>query len=385
MVLSRNSVSITDAIVLSLGIYTLYKLFRRRNSNPSLPPGPKGYPFIGNLFDLPSEQEWVTFAQWGQEFGEICSATVFGQPMIIVNSAKAAHEMLNKKSNIYSDRPVLEMGGNLVGWKNSLVLLPDGDRFRRFRRLFHSTIGSRATMKQQFSHVEESETHKFLQRLLTDPANLAAHVRHTAVAIIMRISHGYAVQEKNDPYVKIADAASNMFSASTVPGKYLVDTLPFLRHVPTWFPGAGFKREAKEWSALLLEMVERPHNYVKRDIAAGTAPLSFTSRLMEGGNIDGEEEFAIKWSAASLYAGGADPSVAAVHSFFLAMALFPEAAKKAQAEIDSVIGNDRFPTFEDRPQLPYVDALTTEVLRWHAVAPIGKSQIPVLLGRITDN
>ena len=54
------------------------------------------------------------------------------------------------------------------------------------------------------------------------------------------------------------------------------------------------------------------------------------------------------------------------------MVLHPEVQVKAQAEIDNVIGRDRLPTFEDRPNLPYVDALVKEVLRWGPVAPMGK-------------
>ena len=57
--------------------------------------------------------------------------------------------------------------------------------------------------------------------------------------------------------------------------------------------------------------------------------------------------------------------------FFLAMTLFPEVQRKAQEEIDRVIGTDRLPTFEDREDLPYVDAVVKEVLRWHPVAPMG--------------
>lgn len=53
------------------------------------------------------------------------------------------------------------------------------------------------------------------------------------------------------------------------------------------------------------------------------------------------------------------------------MALHPEVMKKAQAEIDAVVGNDRLPTFADREHLPYLDALTKEVLRWNTVAPTG--------------
>ena len=61
-----------------------------------------------------------------------------------------------------------------------------------------------------------------------------------------------------------------------------------------------------------------------------------------------------------------------MNSFFLALSLHPEVAKKAQQEIDTVIGNERLPTFEDRPHLPYINALVMEVFRWHTVAPTGK-------------
>lgn len=60
-----------------------------------------------------------------------------------------------------------------------------------------------------------------------------------------------------------------------------------------------------------------------------------------------------------------------MHCFFLAMTLFPHVQAKAQEELDRVIGSDRLPSFEDRPHLPYVDAIVKEVLRWHPVAPMG--------------
>lgn len=53
------------------------------------------------------------------------------------------------------------------------------------------------------------------------------------------------------------------------------------------------------------------------------------------------------------------------------MAMFPEAQRKAQAELDAVVGPTRLPDFADQKSLPYVSALTKELLRWHVVAPIG--------------
>jgi cytochrome P450 len=54
------------------------------------------------------------------------------------------------------------------------------------------------------------------------------------------------------------------------------------------------------------------------------------------------------------------------------MTVYPEVQRRAQAEIDRVIGSDRLPTLADQPSLPYVDALVKEVLRWNPVAPLGK-------------
>lgn len=53
------------------------------------------------------------------------------------------------------------------------------------------------------------------------------------------------------------------------------------------------------------------------------------------------------------------------------MALYPDAQKKAQEELDLVVGTERLPEFSDRPSLPYIDALVKELFRWHSGTPIG--------------
>jgi hypothetical protein len=57
------------------------------------------------------------------------------------------------------------------------------------------------------------------------------------------------------------------------------------------------------------------------------------------------------------------------------MVIHPEFQRKAQEEIDRVIGNDRFPTLADQANLPYVDALVKEAFRWKPVGPLGKSAL----------
>ena len=53
------------------------------------------------------------------------------------------------------------------------------------------------------------------------------------------------------------------------------------------------------------------------------------------------------------------------------MTLYPEVQAKAQAEVDAVVGTDRLPTLQDRNQLPYVNAICAELLRWLPAVPLG--------------
>lgn len=150
--------------------------------------------------------------------------------------------------------------------------------------------------------------------------------------------------------------------------------LLLVRHVPAWFPGAKFQRIAREWKAINDYLHAKPYNDVKAAMAAGTHHGSITSRLLttrDDEPLTDEEEDRIMWVVGAIYSGGADTTVSALTTFVLAMVLYPEVQKKAQEEIDRVIGSGRFPSMNDRGSLPYIEAVFKETLRWHPVAPLG--------------
>jgi len=63
---------------------------------------------------------------------------------------------------------------------------------------------------------------------------------------------------------------------------------------------------------------------------------------------------------------------------FLALILYPEVQKRARAELDSVVSRDRLPTFDDRPRLPYIEAVCKELLRWGVVIPMCTSSFSMV-------
>ena len=101
---------------------------------------------------------------------------MLGQPYVILNSAKHAVDMLEKKSSIYSSRPVIPVGGELVGWNRTLALLPYGNTFREYRRMIFQLIGSRKNM-ERFAPLIDSKTRDFVTEVYREPEDLLKHIR----------------------------------------------------------------------------------------------------------------------------------------------------------------------------------------------------------------
>jgi len=200
------------------------------------------------------------------------------------------------------------------------------------------------------------------------------HHKTLAAAIVMSTIYGYDVAPANDRFVFISETAVGKLGESIFPGAFAVNALPFLQYLPSWMPGCGFKRFAQECQKLTDEMENVPFNFVKRNMATGASiPCLVTQQLEVNASRGGseEQEEVIKGVAATAYGAGAETTVSAIGTFFMSMALHPEVQRKAQEEIDRVVGPDRLPVFEDRPALPYVDAIYREVMRWRPAVPLG--------------
>lgn len=184
-----------DGVAILVALYVLRRLMQSKK-RPLHPPGPKPWPILGNALDMPSSKEWLTFEKWGEEYGklvrddhnalinswlgDISSIDVFGQRIVVLNDVETAFNMLQKKDNIYSDRPTLQMGGELVGWKDTLVLLRPCERFRFYRKGFHQTIGTPQLIRE-FLPLEEQIGQRLLQKFAEDPTGLYKHIRWTYV------------------------------------------------------------------------------------------------------------------------------------------------------------------------------------------------------------
>nr|BED42941.1 cytochrome P450 monooxygenase [Trametes versicolor] len=358
-----------DIAALASFIVILIFAIRHAFSRNTLPPGPKPVPLFGNLFQFSQQQEWLQFTSWGQIYGDVVTMRVFNKPIILLNSAQAIIDLLEARSAIYSSRPHLTMACDLMGWGETVVLMPYNERFKNYRRLLKVGLGTQVT--REYWPLMEKEIARELVRLLDSPDAYVQHFRRTVGTVALKIAYGYENEnEEFSQLLKDTEDAVAMFAMAALPGVFLVDTLPFLRFIPPWFPGTGFRKLGIRTQQLVKAMADAPFDMVKRQVDAGVAPKSFTSDLLYEPPEERSRDEDIKWAATAVYSGQSDTTIAALSTFILCMMLFPEVQRKAQAEVDAVIGGDRLPRIADRDALPYVGAVLKEVLRWRPVVPM---------------
>ncbi|KAJ6585111.1 cytochrome P450 [Mycena capillaripes] len=352
-----------------LAVAALLKKYKTASQLP-FPPGPKPKFIAGNLHDIPTELPWLTYTEWGKQYGEIVHVRVFGEHIVILNSLKAAVELFEKRARIYSDRPAIPMIP-LMEWDFNLTFMPYAERWRQYRKLFHQHF--RRDAIAAYRPIQLKKVHDLLRGLLQTPEEFFAHTKTVAAAIIMATIYGYDIKPTHDRFVDLAEDAVERLCASVLPGAFAVNTFPFLRHLPSWFPGCSFHRFAKETSNVLAEMKDAPFDFVRQNMRDGVARLSVLGELLEQNDVHGgskEQETMMKDVTATAYAAAADTTASVLATFIMTMAMNPEIVKKAQDEIDAVTGLSRLPRFEDRSVLPYCEALYREVMRIRPVAPL---------------
>ncbi|KAJ7593294.1 cytochrome P450 [Mycena floridula] len=130
---------------------------------------------------------------------------------------------------------------------------------------------------------------------------------------------------------------------------------------PSW---VRFQRQIAESRKVVERTVYQPYMDVGTMVKKGTAPPSLARDLITSENEDPKFQNRATWAVSAIYGAGTETTSGTVLTCILAMAIYPQFQKRAQEEIDNVVGPDRQPCGADMVQLPFTKALIKETLRF---------------------
>ncbi|KAI9457951.1 cytochrome P450 [Lactarius psammicola] len=356
-------------VAASLIVWLIARFARRAFRN--LPPGPKGLPIVGDIRHI-ANQGWLASPKRRDEYGEMMYVSALGQGVLILNSQRVAIDLLEKRSNIYSDRPHYISAGDFMTENLMFSFMPYGDLWRRFRRVAVESF-SKSTVPR-FHPIQGRDATTLALAMMKNPSDPIQDLQRYTASVMMSINyHLKPVDSDDDPaLVGILDHVRRLLY-ELQHGNRLVEYFNWLRYVPSRF--AKWKRDARYGFIKDSLMFEGLLDKVADDLANGIDQPSFGATVIATQSKHNFSKREQAWLVGHMFTAGVDTKSTSLLWWLLAMIAYPEVQKRAHAELDEVVGSARPPTFADLPSLPYIRAMVKETLRWSLTVPLGAPHV----------
>ncbi|KAF9077201.1 cytochrome P450 2 Le.CYP2 [Rhodocollybia butyracea] len=349
--------------IVPLALALLYLLSRRHQpkSTITFPPGPKSP-------DFPALDAWVKCQEWGREYGDL--VYIREKNTLITNSSRTAVDLLEKRARIYSSRET-SWTAILCGGERVLSLQEHSAKWRTKKKLYNQIF--RQSAISRFYPAQYKKVLDLTRSLVATPEQIMQHTLIFSQSVIYASLYGLDIGY-DDPLSRKGKETVDIFARMLSSGFPTLERFPWLRFMPSFFPGCGFKQTVLElrenYSALDTIPFDRAVNNFK--LGTGTSVVAELAFENEGKPADIEM---IKGMGSTSFIAASDTTMSSVTSFLLTMTLHPDVQAKGRAEIDRVIGRTRLPTFEDRKSLPYVESIYREIMRLHPPLPLGVNHV----------
>jgi Cytochrome P450 len=240
--------------------------------------------------------------------------------------------------------------------------MPYGPKWRLYHRVQMAFVNIR--ISQEYRALQDLESRQLLQDLIEDNDFLKAFERYST-SLLYALTYGKRIMTGKELEMQELEELGRILEKVLIDaGQYQVsEVFPILNSLPTFL--APWKRSAQ------AVFTRHKHLLGKHMDAALEAPAwnwcKQSQKLQAAASIGRVE---LSFAIGGLFeAKHTMPMVMDV--FVMASVLHPEAVSRVREELDTVVGSDRLPSFEDKPQLPFLAAFIQEVMRWRPVTPGG--------------
>ncbi|KAG2716522.1 hypothetical protein I3760_03G130800 [Carya illinoinensis] len=347
-----------------------YWVWKSRNKNRKLPPGPRGFPIFGNLHML-GEFPHQDLHRLAKKHGPIMYLQLGFVPVIVVSSPEAAELFLKTHDLVFASRPPHEAAKLISYEQKNLSFSPYGSYWRNVRKmctlelLSKLKINSFKSMRKQ----ELGSLVKFLQEAAANCAvvDLSAKVSSFSSDMSCRMVLGKKYMDNDFDERGFRALIQEGMELLAVPN--LGDYIPFIAPVDL----QGLKRRMKAISKIYDDFLEKiidehvqskDENKTKDfvDVMLSFMGSEESEYLIERPNI--------KAIILDLLAASMDTSATAIDWALSELMKHPRIMKKLQKELENVVGLKRMVEEADLDRLDYLSMVVKETFRLHPVVPL---------------
>ncbi|KAJ6851752.1 putative cytochrome P450 77A4 [Iris pallida] len=335
-----------------------------------LPPGPPGWPVVGNLFQVAfAEKPFIHhIGDLSRRYGPIFTLRMGARTLIIVSSAELAHEALVAKGQLFANRPTENPTRTIFSSnKFSVNSAFFGPEWRSLRRnMVHGMLST--TRLKEFGPVRQEAMDRFVDRLRAE-----AHANHGAVwvlknarfavfCILLAMCFGLNLDEES--IVKVEQVMKKVLITLT---PRMDDYLPLLR--PFFLKQMKQAMEVrKEQIQTIVPLVDKRRSILaNRHLHPDAVPFSYLDSLFDL-KVEGRKSTPTDVELVTLCSeflnGGTDTTAAAIEWAIARLIENPAIQSRLYEEIVGVAGETTVDE-KDTEKMPYLQAFVKELLRMH--------------------
>ncbi|KAI0770000.1 cytochrome P450 [Fomes fomentarius] len=306
------------------------------------------------------------YNELAETYGPVFSMRYGSRRVVVINRHQAAVDIMVKQSHKLADRPRYVSAGEIISGDMRTLMTGAGERLRRLRSSLHAALQPQSAAK--YEPIQMYNARNFILDILDDPDRHIEHARRYAASVVMSLTYGKMTPTSySDSEVLAINKCAARLGNALRPGAYLVDSYPFLKHIPV------FTSKLRQYHEEELALFSNQVNTVKQRMVKNEVNPCFVTYLLESQEELGLSDDELAYLAGSMFGAGSDTTGGVLAFFVMASARYPDAQRRVQAQLDAVVGRERIPTFADQNKLPELWAYIEELYRWRPVVPPGIS------------
>ncbi|KAK9124957.1 hypothetical protein Scep_013803 [Stephania cephalantha] len=358
-----------SSIICALVLYKVYRRLRLK-----LPPGPRAWPVVGNLYDI-EPVRFRCFAEWARTYGPVMSVWFGPSLNVVVSNSELAKEVLKEKDQSLADRHRSRSAAKFSRDGQDLIWADYGPHYVKVRKVCTLELFTPKRL-ESLRAVREDEVTAMVQALFNDCTKpdefqkglvLRKYLGAVAFNNITRLAFGKRFMSDEG----VIDEQGLEFKAIVANGLKLGASLAMAEHIPwlRWmFPleEEAFAKHGARRDRLTRAIMDE-HTRARQTGGAKQHFVDALLTLQQKYDLSEDTIIGLLWD---MITAGMDTTAISVEWAMAELIRNPRTQEKAQEELDRVVGLDRVMTENDFSNLPYLQCVAKEALRMHPPTPM---------------